>query len=115
MIVYYYPACGTCKKALAYMKAHNIEGELRHIVETPPKVEELKEVMVRGNIPINKMFNTSGKKYRELNMKEKIPKMSEEALLELLASDGMLIKRPVVLSDKACMVGFKEEAWEKLL
>ena len=110
--VYYYPACNTCKKALKWLEAKGVEVELKHIVEETPSKEQLQEVLTKSGMPIKKLFNTSGMKYRELNMKEKQTTMSEDEILDLLASEGMLIKRPLVIGDEVGLIGFKEAEWE---
>lgn len=113
--VYYYPACNTCKKAIKWLKENDIEVTLKHIVEETPSKGVLKEVFDKSGLAINKLFNTSGKKYRELNMKDKLKSISEEEALELLASEGMLIKRPMLLGAETALVGFKEADWEAKL
>lgn len=116
MIVYYYPNCGTCKKALKWLENQGIHVGLKHIVEETPSVEILSEIYGKSGLPIQKLFNTSGKKYQELNMKEQLKKMTDEEALSLLAGEGMLIKRPLVLGDDFALVGFKEKDWgEKLV
>lgn len=111
--VYYYPACGTCKKALKWLENKSVEVELKHIVEATPTVEILKEAYAKSGLTLNKFFNTSGKKYRELNMKEEQKKMTEDELLTLLASEGMLIKRPILIGEEFALVGFKEAQWDE--
>ncbi len=110
--VYYYPACNTCKKAIKWLKDNNIEVTLKHIVEETPDAKTIEEVYSKSGLKINKLFNTSGKKYRELNMKEKLKSMSDQEAFDLLASEGMLIKRPMVLTESSALVGFKETEWE---
>lgn len=110
--IYYYPTCNTCKKALKWLASKDIEVTLKHIVEETPKKEELQKVLSTSGLPLKKLFNTSGKKYRELNMKEKQTTMTEDDLLELLASEGMLIKRPILIGEGKALVGFKESEWE---
>jgi len=109
--LYYYPACGTCKKALKWLDNQDIKVSLKHIVEETPSIDCLKEAYEKSGLTLNKFFNTSGKKYRELNMKERQKEMSEEAILALLASEGMLIKRPILIADDFALVGFKEDQW----
>lgn len=113
MVIYYYPTCGTCKKALKWLKEHGIEVELKHIVEETPSVEVLRSIYIKSGLKINKLFNTSGKKYRELNMKDKLKDMTDDEALELMASEGMLIKRPLLLGDDFALVGFREVTWEE--
>lgn len=109
-----YPKCSTCKKAKKFLDDNNIKYIDRHILEETPNVEELSKWIKRSNLDINKFFNTSGMKYRELNIKEKIKDMSEDEIYELLASDGMLIKRPLFISDTLILKGFKEKEWEQI-
>ena len=115
MTVYYYPACNTCKKALKWLEEKNIEVTLKHIVEENPSAESLKEAYSKSGLKINRFFNTSGKKYRELDMKEKQKTMTEEEIFALLASEGMLIKRPILIAEDFALVGFKEKEWEDKL
>ena len=110
---YWYPQCGTCQKAKKWLAAHGFDVKPIHIVENPPTALELKKLYELSGLELKKFFNTSGKKYRELNMKEKIKQESETALLDILASEGMLIKRPIVTDGSKVTVGFKEEAFEK--
>ncbi|MBP1969499.1 arsenate reductase [Virgibacillus natechei] len=110
---YWYPSCGTCKKAKKWLDENKLEYRTIHIVDTPPKKEEIKELIEKSNLPAKKFFNTSGKKYRELNMKEKIKDADTEEMVELLASDGMLIKRPIVTDGLNVTVGFKEETFNE--
>ncbi|MCK0472761.1 arsenate reductase family protein [Halalkalibacter sp. APA_J-10(15)] len=110
---YHYPKCGTCRKAKKWLEEKGIEVNDVHIVENPPTKEELKIMVENSGLEIKKFFNTSGKKYRELNVKEKLPTMTEDEALELLASDGMLIKRPLTTDQKKVTVGFKEDLFEQ--
>ena len=110
-----YPKCSTCKKAKKWLESHNIEFIDRHIVENNPKEEELKEWIQKSGKELKKWFNTSGMKYKELSLKEKLPNMSDEEKIKILASDGMLVKRPIVISDKGILVGFKEDEWQEIL
>lgn len=115
MLFVEYPKCTTCKKAKKWLEDQNISFTDRHIVEENPTLEELKEWVAKSGLPMKRFFNTSGMKYRELQLKDKLPQMSEEEQLELLASDGMLVKRPVLVGDDFVLVGFKEKEWlEKL-
>lgn len=109
-----YPKCSTCKKAKKYLKDNKIEFTARDIVEETPTIEELTKWIKESNEEIKKWFNTSGLKYKELNLKEKLLTMTDEEKIQLLASDGMLIKRPLLISDKGIFIGFKEEKWKSL-
>jgi arsenate reductase (glutaredoxin) len=110
--VYEYPKCSTCQKAKKWLKENDVAFEPIHIVENPPSADELKKLIDLSGLEIKKFFNTSGMKYRELGMKEKMKTATEEELLEILASDGMLIKRPIATDGKQITVGFKEEQYE---
>lgn len=110
-----YPKCSTCKKAKKWLEENNIEFIDRDIIRETPTVKELTEWIARSGQDIKKWFNTSGLKYKELNLKDKLLAMSDKEKIELLASDGMLIKRPILVSDKEIFTGFKEEMWKKLL
>ncbi|WEG13756.1 arsenate reductase family protein [Pullulanibacillus sp. KACC 23026] len=114
MLTFYgYPQCGTCRKAQKWLKDHGRDFHFIHIVESPPSIETLKRLIELSGLPIVKFFNTSGKRYRELSLKDKVKDASDEELLELLASDGMLIKRPIVTDDQKVTVGFNEETFGK--
>lgn len=110
-----YSKCSTCKNAIKWLEKSNIDFKFREIKETVPTVEELNNWVNKFNIPIKKMFNTSGLKYKDLNLKEKLNSMSDEDKIKLLSSDGMLIKRPILISDNKILIGFKEKEWESLL
>ncbi len=109
-----YPKCSTCKKAKQWLEENNIEFEDRNIISETPTVEELTEWINKSQQDIKKWFNTSGLKYKELNLKDKLSNMSNTEKIEILASDGMLIKRPLLISDKGIFIGFKEEMWKVL-
>lgn len=109
-----YPKCSTCKKAKKWLEENKIEFIDRHIVEETPTDKELTLWIKESELDIKKWFNTSGMKYKELNLKEKLPTMTDKEKIALLASDGMLIKRPIFISGKKILVGFKESEWEKL-
>ncbi|MBU9710465.1 arsenate reductase family protein [Evansella tamaricis] len=111
---YQYPACGTCKKAQKWLDNNNIPYEAVHIVNNPPTKDEIKELYEKSDLELKKFFNTSGKKYRELGVKDKIKTATEEELLDILASDGMLIKRPILTDGEKVTVGFKEETFEEI-
>lgn len=108
-----YPKCTTCKRAKKWLEENNIDFEDRHIVEQNPSKEELKEFYKKSGLTINKFFNTSGIKYRELGLKDVVKTASEEELLDVLATDGMLVKRPLVITDDKVLVGFKEDKWQE--
>lgn len=110
-----YPKCSTCQKAKKWLEQNHVQFTDRNIVEDIPTVQELEQWIRRSGQEIKKWFNTSGLKYKELNLKEQLPKMGEKEKIELLASDGMLIKRPLIISDKGIFIGFKEETWKNLL
>ncbi len=110
-----YPKCSTCKKAKNWLKQNNIKFEERNIVTETPTIKELTDWLERSGQDIKKWFNTSGLKYKEQNLKEKLSNMSDKEKIELLASDGMLIKRPIIISDKGIFTGFKEEIWKILI
>lgn len=107
-----YPKCTTCQKAKKWLNEHRIEFTDRHIVEQRPKEEELKAWIALSGLPVKKFFNTSGMLYKEMNLKEKLPRMSQEEQIRLLASNGMLVKRPLLISDASVLVGFRPDAWE---
>ena len=109
-----YPKCSTCQKAKKWLDENNIEYVDRNIVTETPTKDELKKGITKSGLDVRKFFNTSGMKYRELNIKEKIKDMSEDEIYELLASDGMLIKRPLFISDTLILKGFKEKEWEQI-
>ena len=111
MLFIEYPPCGTCKKAKKWLEAKGVSFDTRHIKEENPSYEELKEWYARSALPLKRFFNTSGTLYKTLNLKEKLPTMSEEEQLQLLATDGMLVKRPILLKDETVLVGFKEQEW----
>lgn len=115
LLVLEYPKCSTCKNALKWLEENQITFEDRHIVEENPTKEELKEWLQKSGLPLKRFFNTSGMKYRELELKDKLPTMSEEDQLELLGTDGMLVKRPLVVGEDFVLTGFKQAEWEKCL
>ena len=114
MLVLVYRKCSTCQKALKWLEDNHIEFEERAIKEENPTYEELKEWYGKSGLPLKKFFNTSGLLYKELKLKDKLPTMSEEEQLRLLATDGMLVKRPLVVGDDYVLTGFKEAEWERL-
>ncbi len=115
MLFIQYPPCSTCQKAKKWLDGHGIPYTDRHIKEQNPTYEELKEWHARSGLPLKKFFNTSGLLYKSLNLKEKLPTMTEDEQLRLLASDGMLVKRPLLIGDCFVTTGFSETVWETLL
>lgn len=113
--IVHYPKCSTCKKAVKYLKDNNVEFESRDIKENNPSAEELQKWHERSGLPLKKFFNTSGLKYKELGLKDKLSSMSEEEQYQLLASDGMLVKRPILAGDDFVLVGFREEQWSDII
>lgn len=112
MLFVQYPKCTTCIKAKKWLDEHGIEYIDRNIKEENPTCEELRAFYEKSGLELKKFFNTSGLLYKSMNLKEKLPTMSEEDQLRLLASDGMLVKRPIVVDDEKILVGFKEKEWE---
>ena len=110
-----YPKCTTCQKAKKWMDANNILYEERHIKEQNPSTAELKEWQKKSGLPMQKFFNTSGLLYKSLQLKDKLPSMSEDDMAVLLATDGMLVKRPILIAGDRVLIGFKEAAWEQLM
>ena len=115
MLFLEYPPCSTCQKARKWLEANNIPFTARHIKEDNPTYEELSAWYRSSGLPLKKFFNTSGLVYKSLGLKDKLPTMTEEEQLRLLATDGMLVKRPVLITDKGITTGFKEAEWEKLI
>ncbi len=115
MLFICYPKCSTCQKAKKWLDENNIVYTERHIVEDRPSYEELKEWYQKSGLPLKKFFNTSGLLYKEMNLKVKLPAMSEEEQLKLLATNGMLVKRPLIVSEDAVLVGFREVEWKEKL
>ena len=115
MLFLEYPPCSTCKKAKKWLDDNGIRYTARHIKEENPTYEELKDWYQRSGLPLKKFFNTSGLLYKTLNLKEKLPSMTEEEQLRLLATDGMLVKRPLAVLEDAVLTGFREADWEKYL
>lgn len=110
-----YPKCSTCQKARKWLEANHLEFTERHIVEENPSYEELKEWYAESGLPLKNFFNTSGMLYKEMQLKDKLPTMSEEEQLKLLATNGMLVKRPLIVNGNIILTGFKEAEWEKAL
>ena len=116
MLFLEYPKCSTCRKAKKWLDAHNVTYIDRHIVEDNPTYDELKEWYEKSGLPLKKFFNTSGLIYKEMQLKDKLPAMSEEEQLKLLATNGMLVKRPLIVEGDMVLTGFKEAEWmEKIL
>ncbi len=115
MILIEYPKCSTCKKAKKYLENHSVEYTDRNIIIETPTKEELKEWIERFSFPLDRLYNTSGMKYRELNLKEKRKTITLEEQLELLSSDGMLLKRPILITKNKMVTGFRELEWNKVI
>ncbi|MBS4220823.1 arsenate reductase family protein [Bacillus sp. FJAT-49711] len=114
MLTFYcYPKCGTCRKAKKWLEDHQIKYNEIHIVENTPTSEEIEKIYKNSHLELKKFFNTSGNKYRELGLKDKIGTLTEKELFDILSSDGMLIKRPLVTDGNVVTLGFKEEDYEK--
>lgn len=109
-----YPKCTTCQKAQKWLNDNGIEHDERHIKEQNPSAVELKEWWEKSQLPLKKFFNTSGLVYKAMQLKDKLPTMSEDEQIALLATDGMLVKRPILVAGNRVLVGFKESDWEKL-
>lgn len=114
VIILCYPNCTTCKKAKKWLEENNISYYERHIAEENPTYEELKEWHQKSGVPLKRFFNTSGMIYRDMNLSKKLPHMSEEEQLRLLATNGMLVRRPILIKDEMVLVGFKEAEWDRL-
>ncbi|WP_343246254.1 arsenate reductase family protein [Diplocloster hominis] len=110
-----YPKCSTCQRAKKWLQAHEISFDDRHIKDERPTALELKEWVARSGLPVRKFFNTSGMVYKELGLKDKLPDMSEDEMIEVLASDGMVVKRPLIVGPDFVLVGFKEAEWDAKL
>ena len=113
MLVLVYHKCSTCQKALKWLDEHKICFEERPIIEESPTYGELKEWYEKSGMPLKKFFNTSGMLYKQMNLKDKLPEMSEDEQLKLLATDGMLVKRPLVVGEDFVLTGFREKEWEE--
>ncbi|MCC3377100.1 arsenate reductase family protein [Cohnella sp. REN36] len=113
LTVYQYPTCGTCRAAVKQLQTQGHELNLRHIKEQPPTVEELRDLIPASGLPINKWFNTSGDAYRSLGLKDQMARLTDEEKMALLASNGMLIKRPVVAAGRKVTVGYREDELER--
>lgn len=115
MLFIEYPKCTTCKKAKKWLDDHNIEYTDRHIKDQNPSYDELKKWKEESGLSIKRFFNTSGMLYREMQLKDRLPEMTEEEMLRLLATDGMLVKRPIIVCNDKVLTGFREKEWEELL
>ena len=113
MLAVCYPRCGTCKKAVKWLEDNNIEYTYMDIKLENPSEEELRKWHAMSGLPLKKFFNTSGMLYKEMKLKDRIPEMSEDDMFRLLASDGLLVKRPIAVTDDKVLVGFKEAEWEE--
>lgn len=113
VLVLHYPKCSTCKRAIQWLKENQIDYQERNIVEQNPTQQELTEWYHKSGLPLKRFFNTSGNLYKEQNLKEKLPQMSEQEQLALLATSGMLVKRPLVIGEDFVLTGFKEADWER--
>lgn len=111
MLFVCYPKCTTCKKAKKWLDEHHLEYTERHIAEDNPTFDELKEWHAKSGLSLRKFFNTSGVLYKEMKLKDKLPSMSEQEMLELLSTNGMLVKRPLLVDENHVLVGFKEAEW----
>lgn len=114
-VILCYEKCTTCKKALKWAEEKGVEVQVRPIKEEKPSVEELKEWHQKSGLPLKRFFNTSGNLYKEQKLKDKLPDMSQEEQYQLLSTDGMLVKRPLLVTHKGVCPGFQQEEWEKLL
>ncbi len=114
MLAVCYPRCSTCKKAVKWLEDNGIEYTYRDIKEDNPTEKELREWHATSGLPLKRFFNTSGMLYRDMQLKDKLPSMSEDEMFKLLASDGLLVKRPIAVADGKVLVGFKEAEWEAL-
>lgn len=114
MIILCYPKCTTCKKALKWLDENKISYEIRDIKEDNPSKEELKSWYKKSGLPLKRFFNTSGNLYKELNLKDRLKDMTEEEQIELLSTDGMLVKRPILAGEDFVLTGFKEAEWKEV-
>ena len=115
MLFICYPKCSTCMKAKKWLDEKGIEYEIRDIRQDNPNAAELKEWWEKSGLPLKKFFNTSGSLYKSMNLKDRLPQMSEEEQISLLSEDGMLVKRPILVTDSTVLTGFREKEWEQLL
>lgn len=115
MLFICYPKCTTCRKAQKWLDDHGVQYELRNIKEDNPTEDELQQWHARSGLPLKRFFNTSGLQYKALNLKDRLPSMSEDEQFSLLASDGMIVKRPILITDDKVLVGFKESEYADLI
>ncbi len=115
MTIICYPTCSTCKKAVAFLDSWNVAYTYRDIKKERPSKEELRDLYTRSDVPLKRFFNTSGQLYRSMNLKERLPEMDEEEMLNILSTDEMLVRRPLLVSEQFVLVGFREQEWEKRL
>lgn len=115
MLFIEYPKCSTCQKAKKWLDDNGVKYDSRHIKENNPTFEELKEWYEKSGMPLKRFFNTSGMLYKSMNLKDRLPNMSEEEQLQLLATDGMLVKRPLLIGDNFVLCGFREKEWQEIL
>ena len=115
MLFVHYPKCSTCKKAAKWLDDQGVAYDARHIVEDNPTAEELRAWHRKSGLPLRRFFNTSGMLYRSMGLKDKLPAMSEDEMFQLLASDGMLVKRPLLVGNDFVLTGFKEAEWAEKL
>lgn len=115
MLYICYPKCTTCKKAQKWLNDNGLDYEIRNIKDNNPTADELAEWYKKSGLPLKRFFNTSGVLYKEMNLKEKLSEMNESEQLQLLSTDGMLVKRPIIVSGDIVLVGFREDEWKKLL
>lgn len=115
MLFICYPKCSTCQRAQKWLAEHQIKVDVRNIAINNPNIDEIRLWHELSGLPLNRFFNTSGKFYKEHDLKNQLPNMTEEEQYALLASDGMIIKRPLLISNSYCLVGFKEKEWESIL
>ena len=113
LTLYWYPKCGTCRNAKKWLDSHELQYEAIHLVENPPSRAEIEQLYKSSGLELKKFFNTSGQKYRELGLKDKLKEATEAEMLDILATDGMLLKRPIVTDGSKVTVGFKEEQFEQ--
>lgn len=115
MLFIEYPKCSTCQKAKKWLDDNEIKYDSRHIKENNPSFDELKEWYKKSGLPLKRFFNTSGMLYKSMNLKDRLPEMSEEEQLKLLSSDGMLVKRPLLVGNDFVLCGFREKEWQEIL